>query len=207
MTVPQSPSDAIVESLRFISAIEERRALLPFAGDLIALHQYAHRNLEACHAASETAVEAWRSALARRWDCEVAGRRLYKQIVRQMTDYYGEGSPQLLLVSRGGAEANSTPAELLDDLRRLHAALTVELVQIPFAAERLPQVSQAAAVLEAAIHEAQETEHRRRIAVLDSRMAREAFRRTCEESFGKLAAHYGDRFNDEFSELLNPSTA
>lgn len=207
MTVSQSPSDAIVESLRLMSAIEERRSLLPFAGDLLALHQYAHRNLELCQAASEVAVGAWRSALARRWDCEVAGRRLYKQIVRQMTDYYGEGSPQLQLISRGGAEANSTPAELLDDLRRLHAALTVELAQLPFASERLPHVGQASAVLEAAIHEAQETEHRRRIAVLDSRMAREAFRRTSEETLGKLAAHYGDRFNDEFSELLSPSAA
>jgi hypothetical protein len=207
MTVSQSPSDAIVDSLRFINAIEERSALLPFAADLLALHQYAHRNLEICYAASEAAVDAWRSALARRWDCEVAGRRLYKQIVRQMTDYYGEGSPQLLLVSRGGAEANSTPAELLVDLRRLHAALTVELAQLPFAADRLPHVAQSCAVLEAAIYEAQETEHRRRIAVLDSRMAREAFRRTCEETFGKLAAHYGDRFTDEFSDLLSPPAA
>lgn len=207
MTAPQASNDTIRESLRLIDELERRRSDLPFADGVLTLHRDTHRELEQCYDASEEAVTAWRAALARRWDHEVAGRRLYKQVLRQFSDQLGESAPQVQMISRGGAEANSTPAELLEDLRRLRAGLTIDGVDLPFAAERLPQIDQACAALEAAIEEARVTEHRRRNAVLESRMAREVFRRVCEETYGKLAAHYGERFPEEFHQFLDISAA
>jgi hypothetical protein len=126
---------------------------------------------------------------------------LYKQVLRQIADALGEYSPQIQMLSRGGAEANSSPSELLKDLRRVQACLTIEAPQLSFAAERLRQIEQNCLALELAIGEAQNWEHRRRNAVLENRMARESFRRICEETFGKLSAHYGIHFSDEFPEF------
>jgi hypothetical protein len=207
MTVPPVQNDAIAESLRLIDAIERRQADLPFAAAVLNLHREAHRELEQRHDASEAAVGAWRAALARRWDSEVAGRRLYKQVLRQLTDHLGDDAPLVQMISRGGAEANSTPNELLEDLRRVQAALTLEVGALNFAAERLAQLEQACVALEQAIETARATEHERRNAVLDNRMAREAFRRVCEETFGKLSAFYGERFNEEFQAFFDAAAA
>jgi hypothetical protein len=183
-----------------MTAIERLRGELPFADDILALHRPAHHELEICAARSEQAVAAWRGALARRWDSEVAGLRLYKRIVRQLAEHYGgEDAPEVQMLSRGGTEADSSPSELLADLRRLQAALSVGL---GFANERLPEVEQACVALESAILEANQSETQRRVAVLDHRMAREAYRRVCNETRRLLVQHYGEPLAHEFTELL-----
>ncbi|MDZ4718876.1 MAG: hypothetical protein SH847_10540 [Roseiflexaceae bacterium] len=201
MTASLAPLDAIAESIRMIDTLERHRADLPAVESMLHAHRQIHHDLTLCHDASEAAVNAWRAALARRWDYEVAGRRLYKQVFRQIADTLGELSPQIQMLSRGGAEANSSPSELLKDLRRIQACLMIEASQLPFAAERLRQIEEICSALELAISAAQDCEHRRRNAVLDNRMARESFRRICEETFGKLSAYYGSRFADEFPEF------
>src|SRR5262245_15142288 len=103
MTVPPVQNDAIAESLRLIDAVERALTDLPFADSILDLHRTAHRGLEQCHDASEAAVGAWRAALARRWESEVAGRRLYKQVLRQLTDHLGEDAALVQMISRGGA--------------------------------------------------------------------------------------------------------
>jgi hypothetical protein len=202
MTTLPAPADAIVESQRLIAAIEQRRAELPFAEDVLATHRTMHRELETSHTSSEQAVAEWRAALARRWDCEVAGRRLYKQVMRQLVEFYGtsEAAPVTLL-SRGGAEAESTPSELLEDLRRLRAALQIESAP-PFAAERWAQIAAVHDDLEQAISQANACEHRRRTAVLDSRMAREVYRRVRGETVRALAAHYGETVPPVFAGIV-----
>jgi hypothetical protein len=207
MTFPQPSNDALADSQRLIDALERRRDDLPFGESVLAQHREAHQDLAACHDVSEAAVSAWRAALARRWDCEVAGRRLYKQGLRQMAEQLGEDAPQVQLISRGGAEANSTPAELLEDLRRLRAGLLLLPDGLPQAAERIAQIDESCAVLERAIEEARVAEQHRRHAVLDTRMAREAFRRVCEETFGKLAAHYGEPLPDDLQQFLTIEAA
>ena len=207
MTASLAPYDAINESRRLIQALERRQHAITFADTLLSAHYIAHQNLENSYDISELAVDAWRAALADRWESEVAARRLYKQITRQLTEHYGEMAPQMQLITRGGAEINSTPSELMEDLRRLHAALTVERTRLPFAAERLPQISEAYTHLEQAIDLAYQTEQRRRNAVLENRMAREVFRRASEATLGKLTAHYGETFSTEFQELLEAQAA
>jgi hypothetical protein len=200
MTTLPAPTDALAESQRLIATIERLRSELPFADDILALHRPTHHELETSATKSEQAVAAWRGALARRWESEVAGLRLYKRIVRQLAEYYGrEDAPEVQMLSRGGADADSSPAELLADLRRLQAALSVGL---GFASERLPEVEQACAALQSAITEANQSETQRRVAVLDNRMAREAYRRVRGETHRLLVEHYGEHMAQEFTELL-----
>jgi hypothetical protein len=202
MTALLAPSDALAESQRLIAALERQRSLLPFADDILAMHRPTHANLERSSELSDGAVEAWRAALAQRWECEVAGRRLYKQVVRQLAEHYGDGAPEVQLLSRGDAEANSTPAELLHDLRRLQAALDLGVAALPFAAERLAEVERACAALQAAIDAAHVCEAQRRTAALDRRMAQEAYRRARAATRRALLDHYGDQIADEFAELF-----
>ena len=198
MTTLPAPTDALAESQRLIATIEQLRGELPFADDILALHRPTHQELEISAAKSEQAVAAWRGALARRWDSEVAGLRLYKRIVRQLAEHYGgENAPEVQMLSRGGAE--SSPAELLADLRRLQAALSVGLT---FARERLPEIEQACRALEIAITEANQSETQRRVAVLDNRMAREAYRRVRGETRRQLVEHYGGHMAHDFADLL-----
>jgi hypothetical protein len=200
MTTLPAPTDALAESQRLIATIERLRSELPFAEDILALHRPTHHELETSATKSEQAVDAWRAALARRWDAEVTGLRLYKRIVRQLIEHFGdESAPEVQMLSRGGAQAESSPAELLMDLRRLQAALSVGLT---FARERLPEVEQACAALESAITDANQSETQRRVAVLDNRMAREAYRRARGETRRLLVKHYGEHMTHEFTDLL-----
>src|SRR3954471_8599146 len=149
MTTLPAPSDALIESQRLIATIEQLRGELPFADDILALHWPTHHELEVSATKSEQAVAAWRGALARRWESEVTGLRLYKRIVRQLAEHYGgEDVPEVQLLARNGPETDSSPTDLLTDLRRLQAALSVGL---GVASERLPEVEQACVALESAI--------------------------------------------------------
>jgi hypothetical protein len=204
MTTLQAPTDALAESQRLIAALERLRAELPFADDILAQHRPTHHELESSYAKSEQAVTSWRAALARRWECEVAGRRLYKRILRQLAEHYGSpAAPEVQLLSRGGAEADSSPSELLADLRRLQAALAVGAEALSFASQGMAAIEQTCAALESAIADANAWETQRRNAVLDSRMAREAYRRMRSETRQVLIAHYSDHMPNEFGDFLD----
>jgi hypothetical protein len=195
-------SDALTESKRLIAALERRRADLPFVEDMLAIHQPTHCELEDSRQRSEQAVEAWRDALARRWDCEIAGRRLYKHIFRQFVEHYGSATvPEVQMLSRGEAEADSSPSELLRDLRRLQAALTAS--SMPFADARQPEIDQVCMVLASAIADADDREAQRRAAVLDRRMAQEAYRRVRATTRRRLAEYYGEQISSDFAELFD----
>jgi hypothetical protein len=202
MTTTLAPTDALAESQRLIAALESRRDELPFADTALATHRTLHQELEATHSSSAQAVAEWRAALAQRWDCEVAALRLYKQAMRQLLEHYGsrEAGPVKLL-SRGGAEAESTPAELLEDLRRLAAVLAIDGVPAD-AAACIPQVEAACLELARAIGHASAAEHRRRQTLLDHRMVRAVYQRARDETGRALAAHYGQIPADVFAETI-----
>jgi hypothetical protein len=202
MSALLAPSDALAESRRLIAALERMRDELPFADDVLAIHRPTHEDLARSSARSDAAVEAWRAALARRWECEVAGRRLYKQGVRQLAEHYGREAPEVQLLSRGGAEVDSSPAELLHDLRRLQAALELAQAALPGAAEHLDEAGRACAALEAAIADTAGYEEQRRTAALDRRMAQEAYRRARATTRQALIDHYGGAMASEFAELF-----
>jgi hypothetical protein len=194
MTTLLPPADALADSERLIAVLEQHQDRLPFAAQLLTAHRVTHHDLAQSHTTSERAVAAWRSALAQRWECEIAARRLYKQIVRQMIEYYGSGeAPSVRLLISADAGVEMTPAELLADLRRLQTVLSIDNGAPPFAAERLVEVAAAAELLEQSIAEASAREHERRTAVLDSRIARETYRRVRSETYRAFVEHYGDQ--------------
>jgi len=203
MTTATLSYDVLAESQRLIALIERLRDELPRADDLLAVHRPAHQELTSTQARSEQAVDAWRQALARRWECEVSGRRLYKRIIRQIAEGSGGmGAPEVQAITRGEAEANSSPAELLADLRRLHAALSIGSGALAFARDRLPELERGCAALEAAIAEADLGETQRRVASLDSRIAGEAYRRARDATRRILVEHYGERMRARFGDLF-----
>jgi hypothetical protein len=202
MTALLAPTEALDESQRLMAALEQRRGELPFADELVAIHRPIHAELEQSYQRSEQAVAAWRAALAQRWECEVAGRRLYKRLLRQLAGHYGgESAPEIQLLSRGGAEADSSPVELLADLRRLQAATLVGSAAQAFAGAAQDELEQVCASLDSAIAAANRYETQRRNAVLDNRMANEAYRRARGETRRRLSEHYGDQLAGAFGEL------
>ncbi len=194
MTPLPSPHDAIDDSAKLIAILERHHQDAPEIEALLNAHRATHRQMTTSYHMSEEAITAWRAALARRWTCEIAARRLYKQTLRQLVQHYGTAeTPTIRLISRGGAEADSTPAELLEDMRRLHAVLSLEAATLPFAEQRLAEIAQSCETLERAIDEVAERERQRRTAVLDLRIAREVYRRMRRETCQALMNQLGDR--------------
>lgn len=190
-----APPDTIAESQRIIALIEHLHEELPFADELLAIHSPTQRELEQTHTRSAQAVAAWQAALASRWEHEVAGRRLYKRMLRRLIEHHGsEQAPEVQLLSRGGAEANSSPAELLADLRRLHAA---SVIGAPiFSRELQAELVASCSGLAAAIASATSCETERRTAVIDHRLACEAYRRARAETQRRLREYYGVRADE-----------
>ncbi|MGQ9549025.1 MAG: hypothetical protein ACUVSY_14970 [Roseiflexus sp.] len=203
MTTLPSPNDAIADSARLIAILERYHRDVPEIESLLAAHRTTHQQMTASYHASEDAIAAWRTALARRWTCEIAARRLYKQTLRQIVQHYGSAeAPTIRLISRGGAEADSTPSELLEDMRRLHTVLSLEASVLPFAEQRLAEITQSCAALETAINDVAESERRRRTAVLDLRIAREVYRRMRHETYQMLANQLGDQASLDIDESV-----
>lgn len=204
MTVLLAPTEALEESQRLISMLEQLRGELAFADDILAIHRPAHHELQQSQLRGDQAVAAWRAALAQRWECEVAGRRLYKRMLRQLAAHYGgDNVPEVQMLSRGGAEAESSPTELLADLRRLQSATMVGTAVQTFGGAAQAEFEQVCAALEQAIDTANLCEAQRRNAALDSRLANEAYRRARSETRRRLSEHYGDRLGDVFGGLLD----
>lgn len=203
MTTLLAPADALAESRRLMQVLEQHRGELPFADEFLAAHRPTHQQLEESRARADHAVAAWRAALAHRWDCEVAGRRLYKQIYQQMIAVYGStDAPEVLLISRGGAEAESSPEELLSDLRRLEVALALNRAHLPFAAARLEHLSHICEALAEAVHAANLREAERRASVLTLRMVQELYRRRRDATRQALLNHYGEHTGVMFDDLF-----
>lgn len=208
MTTLPSPQDAIADSAKLIAILERHHKDAPEIEALLDAHRATHHQMTTSYQTSEEAIASWRAALARRWTCEIAARRLYKQTLRQLVQYYGTAeTPTVRLISRGGAEADSTPAELLEDMRRLHAVLSLEAATLPFAEQRLAEIAQSCETLERAINDVAECERRRRAAVLDLRIAREVYRRMRHETCQTLMSQLGDQApRDLIDEFLVETT-
>ena len=89
MTTLPSPNDAIADSARLIAILERHHKDVPEIEGLLTAHRTTHHQMTTSYHASEDAIAAWRAALARRWTCEIAARRLYKQTLRQIVQHYG----------------------------------------------------------------------------------------------------------------------
>jgi hypothetical protein len=206
MNILDTTTDPRTISLRLMSFLTEHRLILPFAEQALEQHHAVYQQLEHTHRMSDAAVEAWRAALAQRWHAEVTGLRLYKQILRQLQERYGNDALHIQILAGVHTERSSTPTELLALLRRTYAILKIEVPAIEAINDRIRQLHHACQMLEQAIERAEQTEQRRRHAVLDYRMAREATKRLNATTQHCLEQHYGERYTVACADLFDQAT-
>lgn len=203
MITLRAPADALTAAERIIQLLEQRHDELPFAKELLATYRPAYQELARSKAYVEDSVAAWQAALAQRWACEVAGSRVFKHISQQLVAFYGSAdAPEVQLVACGGAEEHRTPSELLTDLRRMAAALQISQAQLPFAEQRLQELTQTCAALDIAIAETSAREAERRIAVLEQRIVQEAQRRLRGAAQQQLTTFYGGHMPADLAEAF-----
>ena len=180
-------NDALAESQHVAAMLRRHAATLPPGATQVNQLLLACQLFERCQQQSDAAVAAWRTALARRWECEIAGRRIYKQVERQYLEWYGPASLELQRIISHD-DGNFSPADLLADLRRIQADLAL-LAGRNDLAQNHDHVAAAAERLEATIHNAAVCEAARRGAVLERRIAQDAFRRARTTAQHGLAEH------------------
>ncbi len=192
----------VEESYRLIALLEHHAHHLPFAEDELARHRALQADLEERQQMSKHALDEWRAALAQRWECEVAGQRLYLHIQRQIRDYFGVETPHLQVIAPLKPDAGRTAADLLADLQHMEASLALLRPQPPFVAERRAQLAVACANLDAALSWTVRSETQRRNALLSQRLAYNVYKRVRARTLQLLATHLSDSILAEFADVM-----
>ena len=180
-------SDLVEDSSQLLTQLEGHVGVLPDARGLLERHQLLHRDLLHRQQSGERALEEWRRALARRWECEVAGQRLYLSIQRELVGYFGAES-QALLIFLHGDERERDATQLLADLRRLHAALAVTRGVPDTATAFLPSLARTCEALDEAVRWSNRCEQQRHRAFLDRHLSQQAYQQVRERTQRALAA-------------------
>jgi hypothetical protein len=170
-------ADIIEQSRQLLTVLEQQRHAFVQADVCLERHLPLHVELEAAQLASQHALAAWRLALARRWEYEIQARRVSKAIYKELLEFYGSRStPEMLLLSSDSSESHNTPHEILRDIRRLQAILSIS---IGFSAQRQRhnELEHISTLLEDAIRQTTECETQRRTAMLSRRLAEEMYQR------------------------------
>lgn len=173
--ISTSSYDILADSNRMVALLERYRTDLPFVDKELALHQSLRHELETHQRAGEHSLAEWRQALARRWECEIAGQRFYMHMHRQLCDYFGADSPHLKIMLPDNTRSARTAVELLNDLRRLQASLEILQPQPSFVCLQLPALTQACTDLEEALNWTQRCETQRRTAMLEQRLTQTVY--------------------------------
>jgi len=167
----------IDDSQQFIALLESQAPQHPFVGEELARHRVLYSELQHRQDFNEHTLREWRAALTRRWECEIAGQRLFTQIQRQLREHFGTDSLQVEAVAPVLDSNAVTAADLLMALRRMHAGLTLLQPSPPFVAERLSQLKPVLTALAEALEQTRLCEAARRQAVLNQQLARGAYER------------------------------
>lgn len=143
-------------------------------------HNYRLRQeLSRQHQNAQSALHTWRAALAQRWDCEVAGQRLFLKLQAFIRDQYGADTPFLRLVAPAHTDAR-TAEELLADLRRLEASLRIIDPQPLWVVEHISELSLACEQLDRTLAYSRRCETDRRAAMLGQRLAEKAYQQSLD---------------------------
>ncbi len=189
--ISTSSYDVLADSNRMVALLERYRTDLPCVDKELALHQSLRHELETHQRDGEHALAEWRQALARRWECEIAGQRFYMHMQRQLCDYFGADSPHLKIMLPDNSQSARTATELLSDLRRLQASLEILQPQPPFVCLQLPALTQTCTDLEEALNWTQRCEARRRTAMLEQRLALNVYYHARAQTQRLLDEHIG----------------
>lgn len=170
-------SSPIDDSQQFIAMLESQAPQHPFVGEELARHRVLYSELQHRQAFNERTLREWRAALTRRWECEIAGQRLFMQIQRQLREHFGADSLQVEAVAPVLDSKACTAADLLAALRRMHAGLMLLQPSPPFVGERMNQLKQALSTLAEALDQTRLCEAARRQAILNQQLASGAYER------------------------------
>jgi hypothetical protein len=182
-------SDLQDATFRLIDLLERHSDQLPLLDEELERHRnIAHAMAGQTHQA-EIALSAWRVALARRWDCEIAAQRTYSVVLRQLSLYYGGDPAYTLLIAPPRPGAAITPAELLRHVRRLDASLDLLTPRPPFADEAGRQLRVSADELAVAIDQTERREGERRSLLAEQRLASQLLQRAYERTHSLLTRY------------------
>jgi predicted Abi (CAAX) family protease len=145
--------------------------------------------LELHHHLSEQTLAAWRTALTRRWELEIAGQRLYTRIQRQMLDQFGSDSPELQAVAPVRKSQGITPVDLLADLRRTLASLRLLSATHALLGGEVAELETVCSDLGDAIALTHDLQQKRRNAMIDQRLAQDIYQRVRYETQFWLSKH------------------
>lgn len=177
---------------QLVSLLERHRAALPFAEEELARHHALRSTLVERQARSEDALNAWRSALSHRWECEVRAQRTFSTVQRRARSYVTALPAYQHLVASPDAQTPVSHTGLLSDLRRLAAALALLIPPPAFVAENLVELQAAADELAAAIEMTGRCEATRRQMLLEERLTENLYLRTCAHTHRLISNHFAD---------------
>lgn len=205
-TAVLSPYDLLNDSKHVLTVLERYRSHLPvWAHEAITHHQTLHRDLKMHLDTSERALNDWREALARRWECEVAGQRFYLELQQQVQDYFGGDSPHVQVFSLSPDTNARTASELLADLRRTEAALRLIQPRPSFMEKQLQRLAAICAELHNALEQTYRCEARRRSAMFEQRVALTAYKRARVRTESLFAEYLGEQAVLELSGVSDVS--
>lgn len=167
-------------------------AALPSIRDELECHLKLRHELEQRQIAAEEALAHWRTALARRWKCEVAGQRLYTQIYRQLETFYGADATYLQIINPARSGVARTTDELLADLQRIMAFCELMEPRPDFIEIRMIELAETVFQLDEALTRTSQCEELRRTAMLSHRLAQGTFRRSIQRVSSLVHSCYHD---------------
>jgi hypothetical protein len=176
-------------TFRLINLLERYSEQIPLLDEeLDRHHRIAHAMVEQTQRA-ELSLNAWRVALAHRWDCEIAAQRAYNGMLRQLGLYYGGDPAYIMLIALPNSDAVITPTELLRNMRRLEASLELLTPRPPFADEVGERLHRSADELALAIEQTDRCETERRSILAEQRLASQLLQRAYERTHSLLTRH------------------
>lgn len=183
------PSSPTVSARQLLELLERHRGRSPSLDKELRHCQALHEAMAEQSQRAESALAAWQAALARRWSCEVAAQRAYKTIQGQLEAYGGGSSPVAPLLTPAQPGAASTPRALLEEVRRLEAALELITPPPPFAAAAIARLRAVGDDLAAAIAQTDSCEAERRSVVSEQRVVASLLERSHQRARQLLADH------------------
>ncbi len=200
---PPSPEAPLASTaLQLVTLLERHRAALPFAEAELVRHQALRSALVERQARSEDALNAWRSALSHRWECEVRAQRTLSAVQRLAATHLDPQPAYQQLVAAPSANASVTHTELLTDLRRLATSLALLTPAPSFVATSLVDLQSAADELAAAIDLTGRCEAARRYMLLEERLTTNLYQRTCAQTHQLIANHFAGSASGEATSPL-----
>jgi len=190
LVLPTPTPDAVG---RLVALLERHRHTSPQLEEELTRQQTLTHTLAEHRLRGDRALSAWRTALSRRWECEVSAQRAYRSVQRQLGDYYGPDTAYAQLIAPAHPSGSGTASDLLHELRRLAASLELLAPPPPFAAEALARLHATGDELAVAIEQSQRCENERRSVSIEQRMAVNLYERAYNRARHLLAGYIGEQ--------------